>query len=339
MLGLVACGDPTEPEFPGSWALFGLEGDTVLVLEAFGTAIYAGTSSGIYRLDSANPVGDWSPIGLRNRRVKGLAVLSPDTIVAAVHITGMPPDTVSLYRTVDGGAHWQPSQNGFGAGDGSNLVQDLEVVRESTILATGGSAVVARSSSSGEAWRKVWGDWSGGALSTFAEATPAWPDLVWGGGESGYFQPFLLKSSDGADSWSEIWLDVGGDNAHYSVAVAPDDSARAWTGMEGRILATTDGGANWRPVLAPASYPYFFAIEISKRDPRRLYAAGAINTPEPQPLTLYVSPDRGRSWSTVTNEDVDHGGAHDMLVLSDGAAELVIVGTDQGCYAYRVTAH
>jgi photosystem II stability/assembly factor-like uncharacterized protein len=261
-------------------------------------------------------------------------VLDSQTLLAAVRISGTAADTVSLYRTANGGDTWVPSQNGFGAGEGSNQVLGLARLNSQDMLASGGGAVVARSADFGSSWQRVWGNWWDGALSTFVETDPHWPDLVWVGGESGFFRPFLLKSSDGGETWTEVWSDTGGDNAHYSVAVDPTDSARVYTGMEGRLLRTRSGGESWETVLSPSSFPYFYGLAVSSLDPERILAAGAVNTPAPQPMTLYVSGDAGASWSTIVYDSVEHGGVRSLLLVEGTERETVYLGSEEGVYAY-----
>lgn len=124
-------------------------------------------------------------------------------------ISGVGADTISLYRTIDGGQSWHPYQNGFGGATESRAVFSLAALPgdPGVLLATGGAAVVAKSDDLGRSWRKVWGDWQLGAVGThFVIAEAQYPALLWAGGEGGYFQPLLLKSTNSGESWQEIWL-------------------------------------------------------------------------------------------------------------------------------------
>lgn len=331
---LSSCGTPVGPTARGQWTFLGLGGDTVYVLKAAAGELYAGTGNGIFKKEIGSPDTAWTAIGLQGRRVNALLLLNSQVLLASVQIKGTASDT-SLYRTTDGGGNWRPSQNGFGVGGGSNQVDALAALSTQDILASG-DGVVAKSTDSGQTWQELWGDWNNSAAFTlFLRTDPNWPNLVWSGGETMFFQPFLLKSRDGGGTWKEIPLNLAGDNANRSIAIDPSDSTQVFTGVDGQILESRDGGETWRTILTPSSHPMFSNLAVSSRDPRRVYAAGGVNAPEPQELVLYVSSDAGASWSTVVNDKVQYGRVWALTVLADSNGETAYVGTEQGVYAHR----
>lgn len=340
-----SCSTPAEPTgtaLDGDWASLGLQNQVVTVLTLRGAELSVGTGNGVYRAVLGAGAPAWSHIGLEGRSIKSLLVLSADTAVAAVAITGMGADTVSLHRTIDGGQSWHPYQNGFGGATGSRAVFALAALpgEPGVLLATGGAFVVARSDDLGQSWRRVWGDWQLGAVGThFVVADSQQPALIWAGGESGYFQPFLLKSTNSGESWQEIWLQSGGDNAYYTLALDPLNPDVLYTGMEGRVVKTTDGGMTWETVLQPESYPYFFGLGVSRLTPSRVYAAGARQglAEELRELTLYASKDSGRSWVTSSNGSV-RGGIRALLVWKQtGGPERILLGTGDGLRQFTPT--
>jgi hypothetical protein len=310
-----SCSTPAEPTgsaLDGDWASLGLQNQVVTVLTLRGAELSVGTDNGVYRAVLGAGAPTWSHVGLEGRSIKSLLVLGADTTVAAVAISGMGADTVSLHRTIDGGHSWHSYQNGFGGATESRAVFALAALPgpPAALLATGRALVVAKSDDVGQSWRRVWGDWQLGAAGThFVVAESQHAALVWAGGESGRFQPFLLKSTDSGESWQEIWLQSGGDNACYTLALDPLNPDVLYTGMEGRVVKTTDGGMTWETVLQPDSYPYFFGLGVSRVTPSRVYAAGARQglAGELQELTLYASRDSGNSWVTSTNGSVRDG--------------------------------
>lgn len=345
LTALASCSTPAEPTgtaLGGDWASLGLQGQVVNTLALRGAELSVGTDNGVYRAVLGVGAPAWSHIGLEGRAIKALLVLSADTVVAAVAISGTGEDTVSLHRTIDGGRSWHPYQNGFGGATESRAVFALAALpgEPGALLATGRAFVLAKSDDLGQSWRRVWGDWQLGAVGThFVVAEPQQPALLWAGGEGGRFQPFLLKSTDGGESWQEIWLQVGGDNACYSLAIDPSHPDILYTGMEGRVMKTTDGGTTWETVLQPESYPYFFGLGVSRVTPSRVYAAGAMQGlfEELRELTLYASEDAGRSWVTSSAGSV-RGGVLALLVWKQhGGPERILLGTGDGLWQFTPT--
>jgi len=343
----LACSDPASPAstaFPGTWRSLGLHDRDVKTLVIAGTQLYAGTDNGIYRASLESAAPEWIAIGLESRAIDALLILSHDTIHAAVAITGTGADTLALLRTIDAGASWQAYQNGFGGGTESKRVLALgKLPGESTsLLATGGAAVVAKSDDGGLSWRVVWGGWQLGAVGThFAVVDSLRPGVVWVGGEGGRFQPFLLHSEDFGETWREIRVSACcSDNAHYSLAVDPMDPQVVFTGMEGSVLKSVDGGHTWQAVLQPEDYPYFFGLSTSRVTRMRVYAAGSKQglAADLRDLRLYASDDAGRLWRSSAAGSV-RGGVRTLLVWSPPiGGELVLVGTGAGVWQFTPTA-
>jgi hypothetical protein len=331
LTGTTACelDRATSPEMRDEqWSFLGLGGRMLLDLEESNGILYAATDSGVYR-KSLLETGDWVPAGLAGRHVYAVLPAGGDTLLAAAAVDHEAGRLVSIHRSLDRGASWQPFQNGFGGADPLE-VRSLARLTDGTILAGGQTAVVARSADGGRSWRVAWGDWDMIALGThFLRIDPTRPGTVWSGGEFGAFMPFLLKSDDYGATWTEHFIDLGGDNAHYSVAVDPADGA-VYTGTEGYVLKSRDGGATWDEVLAPATYPYFHGIEVGGLIPRRIYAAGAINTDAPQDLVVYTSENGGHTWRSVREPAGRKGGVYTTLLHAGDGAEHLYLGTSNG---------
>jgi len=282
---------------------------------------------------------EWIALGPASRAIEALLVLSPDTILTAVALTGTGSDTVALFRTTDGGQAWRPYQNGFGGETEAKRVLAIAELKgeSSALLATGGAAIVAKSDDAGLHWRVVWGGWQLGAAGThFIVLDSARLGSVWAGGENGYFRPFLLHSEDFGETWHEISITVVGDNAHYSLDVDPINSDVVFTGMEGRVMKSADGGQTWESVLQPNDYPYFFGLSFSHANHRRVYAAGAKQgrATDLRELRLYVTNDAGASWQSSAADSV-RGGVRSLLVWSPPASvERVLLATGQGIWQF-----
>jgi hypothetical protein len=340
----LACSDPASPDstgLTGTWLSLGLDDRFVRTLAVAGSRLYAGTDNGIYRASLESGAPTWIAIGLSPRPIESLLILGIDTIYATVAITGTGADTVALFRTIDAGQNWHPYQNGFGGDTESKRVLALGALPggSTSLLATGGASVVAKSDDAGSSWRVVWGGWQLGSVGThFIFVDSLHPGAVWVGGEGGRFQPFLLHSEDFGETWREIWLS-GGDNAHYSLAVDPMDPQVVFTGMEGSVLRSVDGGYTWQPVLQPEDYPYFYGLSTSRVTRRRVYAAGSKQglAADLRELRLYASDDAGQSWQSSAAGSV-RGGVHALLVWSPPTGgEQVFVATGAGVWQFTPT--
>ncbi len=322
----------------GQWEFIGLGGRRVETLRLSGNFIYAATDDGIYQKNITISDSIWTPIGLQGNEGKALLVINADTIFASVNISGMGVDTVSLFLTIDAGTNWYPYQNGFGGGTGyNNQVLALQAIPNlpDTIYATG-SAVVAKSTDFGLSWQNVWWEWTAGGMGThFVQIDPVSPNIVWAGGESGYFQPYVLKSIDYGISWQENWIDVGGDNACHCIAINPQDSDVAYVGMEGRVIKTTDGGDNWTTILIPDTHPYFFGIAINPNNPSLIYTTGLESWSGSQELVLYKSEDGGISWSLITEGEPGQKGVLDLQLVNNNNIDVLYFATvGSGVYKY-----
>ncbi len=319
----------------GQFQFVGLGGKHIESLRMNGNYLYAASDNGIYRKSILVSDTNWTAIGLQSFETKALLVLNPDSIIVSVITTGMGSDTVSLFKTIDGGTTWLPSQNGFGGGTGyNNQILDLDGLsyEPDTIFATG-YAQVAKSTDLGITWSIVWGDWHYGGMGThFVKIDPQATNIVWAGGESGFFQPYVHKSTDFGNSWQENFLDVGGDNACYSIAINPLNSDEVYVGMEGRIIKTIDGGTNWNTIFIPANYPYFFGLAVNSNNPTIIYAVGSRCGIPP---SLYKSEDSGTTWTSLVDDSLQFSGALNLIYVYENNLDVLYFGTVMnGVYKY-----
>lgn len=330
-LGLIAT--PAEAQ----WRYHGLSGGMLRDLLLHDGDLYAATDRGVYRQPADEADTTWTPVGFVDRHVKTIEVLGTDTVLAVVYVyTDGQAQDQEVYRTVDGGASWMRVATHVDRDDPEELFNVVrQALNEPQILVAGGFHGLWTSEDLGSTWERV----SNASDVHFLAFDPQRPSRMWSGGESNIHWPYLLASGDGGETWSWIQLDLGGDNAVYAMAIDPGDPGVLYIGTEGAVLTSTDGGASWREVLGPATREYFLGLAISPTDPARIYAAGIRNTPAPQRLTLYVSDDRGASWSTVEHGERDAWlGVERMVVRDRAGADVVYLGTrHHGVFSYTAT--
>jgi hypothetical protein len=314
------------------WQALGLSARQVNKLCAHGGFLYACTTDGLHRLSLADPDTIWTPLGFGGQSVVDLAALGPQTFLAAKMLTGAPGDTVSLFRSIDGGASWQPFQNGFGAGSGSSGRQARHLLAlagyPGAVLATSGR--IEKSTDAGSSWRVVW---EAGVINAI-EQSPAAPQVLWAGGETVIFSPHALKSSDAGESWKQISLFAGGDNAIDAIAGHPTDSSEVYLGMEGRVMRSEDGGTTWWNMTSPGPSLYTFGLAIRPFLPLKIYAAGASFIPDPGGVVFHQSLNGGLSWRTFSHPAAAGLGVYDLLLHPDTIQETLYVATGNGVFRY-----
>lgn len=163
---------------------------------------------------------------------------------------------------------------------------------------------------------------------------PRSPDTLYAGGVAGG----VWKSTDGGASWTAL-DDLAPSLAIGSLAMDPSNSNIVYAGTgEGYfnedavrgagIFKTTDGGLTWKqlPSTDNPNFHYVNDIVVSKRDPRRVYAATRTG--------VWRSKDRGRSWSRVLSPKA-FGGCLDLALRNDLSTDFLLAacGTRQGTAA------
>jgi hypothetical protein len=320
------------PPAGAQWQALGLSTRQVNKLRAHGGFLYACTTDGLHRLSLADPDTVWTPLGFGGQNVLDLVALGPLSFLAAKMMTGAPDDTVSLFRSINGGASWQPFQNGFGAGSGSSGRQARHLLAlagsPGTVLATSGR--IEKSTDAGGSWRAVW---EAGAINAI-EQSPAEPQVLWAGGESVIFSPYALKSSDAGESWKQINLFAGGDNAVDAIAGHPTDSSVVYLGMEGRVMKSEDGGTTWWTMTSPGPSLYTFGMAIRPFLPLKIYASGASFIPDPRGVVFHQSLDGGLSWRAFSYPAEAGYGVYHLLLGPDSIEETLYVATGNGVYRH-----
>jgi len=325
LLFLIGCGDNENIVERNELSFLGLDGKIVQKLRLHDEFLYAATDDGVYRKDLGNMDTLWTPIGIQGNQTRALLVFDANTIMVSVEF-----DSISLYRTTDGGETWSPFQNGLG-GELPETVRALEKIpnQSETLFATG-AAFVAKSTDGGGSWKVVWGGWQFIASGIkFVKVDPNNPNIVWAGGQNAIEEGYLLKSIDTGENWQEWQRIVDDVSVALTVAIHPFNSDIVYVGLESYMLKTTNGGETWEEIIiAPGRF--FFGIAINPSMPSRVYAASWFTTDKPQPLILYISDDGGDSWQEIVEENVRFGGAFDLLHVSDGNTDKLYLALWKG---------
>ncbi|MDP9120795.1 MAG: glycosyl hydrolase, partial [Acidobacteriota bacterium] len=277
---------------------FGGSIGSVAVAEWDPNVIYVGTGEvtvrgnvseghGVWKSTDAGK--SWKPAGLADsRHIPRLRVhpKNPELVYAAVlgHLFG-PSSMRGVYRSQDGGAHWDRVlylNEEVGAAD---LAMDPSNPR--ILYAT--------------LWR--------------VRRTPS--SLESGGAGSG-----LWKSTDGGDTWTELTHNPGlpeGTLGLIGITVSPtrpDNLYAVVEAEEGGVFRSQDGGKTWARTnddrdLRQRAW-YYSRLYADPKDPESVYAVN---------VQFHVSHDGGKTFSTLPTA---HGDNHDLWLAPDEPARMIL---------------
>jgi photosystem II stability/assembly factor-like uncharacterized protein len=316
------------PDARAQWQSLGLSGHQLNKLRICGSYLYACTTDGLHRLPTSAADTTWNLLAFAGESVLDLTSIGgPDTLLAAKALSGAPADTVSLFRSTDSGLSWVPFQNNFGAG-GHRRARKLHSLEGGTVLAASGR--IEKFTDGGLTWRVV----TQAGVVNALESSPANPQVVWCGGETVIFQPYILKSTDAGETWKDMNLFAGGDNAVDAIAGHPTDADVVYLGMEGRVMKSEDGGASWLNMTSPDPSLYTFGMAIRPVLPLKVYAAGGSFVPDPRGVVFYQSSDGGISWQDFSYPAGAGYGATQLLLEMGPAEETLYVATYNGVFRF-----
>jgi photosystem II stability/assembly factor-like uncharacterized protein len=241
---------------------------------------------------------------------------STGVILVGIHtfeLTG-----TGLFRSEDNGLTWVPSDSGIATDEypWSSDVWSLKGVSSPAhVILAGSSRGICRSQDGGRFWEFVWGDPGGGGIRIDAiEFAPSAPSTVWAGGHTNREIPYLLRSTDGGESWIKIsaFTYVSLDemaNAIYDIAIDPRDDRTVYIAMlSGIVKKTTDSGKTWQKILEHESG--FHALAVNPDNPEEILttAWGLYRTTDGgEKWQRILPPDGGeRLWSLVVDWDTRH---------------------------------
>jgi photosystem II stability/assembly factor-like uncharacterized protein len=284
-----------------SWqaANAGISVFSVLAIEidrAAPSTVYIGTTAGIFRTRDGGST--WSFVAAFGSLACPSVVLDPansSTLYAAAAANG-------VVKSTDSGTSWLPSSAGLRAL--SVLAIAVDPLVPSTILVSTavqgrGTAGLFESHDAGRSWRDVSASVPSSLRIGALAFDPTDPSTVYAGGDG------LLKSTDGATSWSPIdnGLPVPGPTLFIdgeSLAIDPQTPSNIYAGLffgfhvGGAIAKSIDGGESWTtiPVVSGA----VTGIAVDPRQPSVLFA-----TVNGRDLLSSVdrSQDAGASWASV----------------------------------------
>lgn len=194
----------------------------------------------------------------------------------------------------------------------------LDVTNENIIIAGGVSGGMWRSTNGGTSWIKTTSPAQLHSVTAVAQDTRAGKTATWyyatgeyrgnsafGGGNSFYSGDGIFKSTDGGVSWNLLPATSTGvpqafDNFFdyvWNIAVDPSNTSQdeVYAATYSAIYRSTNGGANWNPVLGGSS-PYSPYVDLAVTSTGVVYATMSSGG---SASGIWRSTD-GISWSNIT---------------------------------------
>ncbi len=301
------------------WTPFGPEGGGLTALAVDprdGDVLYAVSAGRVVK--SRDGGESWRPSGAGIGEELAVTLLAidpaaPERLYAIVRANA---GHGGVFRSDDGGAHWQAVIGGREFA----FSHSLTVLLDGTVLA-GTSQAIWRSVNFGLSWTAVVSSTSADQFHSLAWS-PLAPLTVYAGALA-----YRLKSEDGGATWTRLYEEP---HAHQpfvnALAVAPSDPDRVYEtggfGLSGGTLRSRDGGATWEG-------PFRFGgdrLLVDPRDPDTVYAGNLRG--------LFVSRDGGENFHLarrgVPPLDLDQTFFYGVAALAATPAGEILAATPQG---------
>jgi len=233
-------------------------------------------------------VNTWTTHGPQGAAVTAIA------IGPATHSTLYAAAVGGLYKSVDGGLHWNSIDVGLGI-----TVRSLAVdpANPTTVYAATLSDGVYKSLDGGDSWSPA----NGGMTSWDVEALvidPQSPGTIYAGTfEYGCEGFCLFKSTNGGRSWTP----TGRTPDVLSLAVDPRTPSTLYAGTYGSgIFKSEDGGDSWRAINVGLTGNFVPSMVIDPLTPTTIYAAPVGYPSGPYPVGgVFKSTDGGETWNAA----------------------------------------
>jgi hypothetical protein len=284
------------------------------------TTVYAGGSS-LFKTTDAGVT--WTDVGTgigRPVSAVGVDPTNPSTIYAG-SVGGM-------FKTVDGGGHWNLITNGMSFVDRWNMTSAVSAIviaptNPMTLYAgTGGFGTgVFKSTNGGANWFAIDnGLTTGGSLDVRAMVMdPSNPNTLYVTGVTG-------MSTAKTTSAGAVWMPLGssGLRAGFAAAIDPTQTATIYMAGPFGISKSTDGGINWSEMDNGIGDIFVLCLTLDPRVPATLYAG----TGNPGTGGLFRSVNGGASWAMVAGMPP----AVYTIVVDPANSSLIYAANDNGIY-------
>lgn len=213
---------------------------------------------------------------------------------------------IGLWCSEDRGETWSPCDDGarqlLGGEPWSSARSIIRSPHTDNHMLIGDGSIF-RSTNKGTQWGRTYPEPEYPYRYTSLYFGLAWHPMraneVWAYGETGRFQPWLMRSNDGGVTWDESYsqIRIPRDNAFYSMAIDPVNPDIIYLGAQGAVIRSLNGGDEWithdtvTSLFTDSLGNFFYAMETHPKISGILFAAAANR--------MYASRDRGNTVSIL----------------------------------------
>lgn len=284
---------------------------------------------GLWRLNLQKSDSDWVYVGLADSSLgRENSVGVEDVIISKNNSSwllaiALPRECCGpgVFKSVDNGSSWAPAVEGL-------IVSGIQrnphrLLKYPNFVLAAGGGVVFKTDDFGGRWRKISGDRYGLLEINVFTLNTRFNNVAWLGGETGFFDYYLAKSSDSGNTWYEFDLQkiVPSLSPVRSIVLDPSDSNRVYVGQDDQIIKTIDDGNTWQVILQEGTT----AMLIDPRNPSHLWLAWGDQLKETH--------DSGTTWQSFSNAPPS---ALDVIeMVWDEKRQAIYIGTLNGIYRHR----
>jgi len=340
-----------KDDFPsGTWQDLKFDKKIANSFSIFEPFLYvAALEDGVWRRNIAQLSAEWEYLGLVSRdstrgtyrgSVVRVDAWGNDLLAGLDNPIEVPPEIkIGVWRSVDGGKTWAPSDSGMrtptwqwsGVYDIRRSPQDPQIVMT-------GYGAFYRSSDGGLSWRFVYPD-RREVITLFLKFSwnPANPLIVWALGQSGRGEPSLRHSTDGGLHWQLYHanrLIEQGVLKLVELAYDGGDPNIVYLATSAGVFKSTKGGQNWlddqetlTPILTDSAERFFIGIVTQPKQPGVFFTAAA--------RRFYLSIDGGQSNFIITSPN-----QQDIITLAyDERDNMLYISAKDGVFRLKDPLH
>ena len=207
--------------------------------------------------------------------------------------------TGGLWRSVDGGDHWQRLTSGLPTGDVGRIGLDVARSDPNIVYAVIESADggVFRSTDRGATWTKQSSLDERPSYFSQIRVDPTNPERVW------LLATSLYRSTDGGKTFTSDSVAVRVHPDHHAMWIDPNDPRHVMLGNDGGVYFTYDNGRQW-DYIANLPIGQFYDVAVDAREPYWIYGGTQDNG-------TYAFPSGTYSRGPLTDDQVMHIGYGD----------------------------
>ncbi|MEX2477753.1 MAG: hypothetical protein WD357_04920 [Gracilimonas sp.] len=338
---ILGCGTNSDPKnLAGQWQERGLHDFEIGTLELAEGQIFVGSNVDIYKGDWTSGNIQWETLDFQinsdTSQIRKLLYTNGilySLLRMQIDYFDLHEEYKVLYKTENLDGTWRPVNIILEGQNKPYVFNNIDGLKDDLVL-YGEAGYIFKSDAETENWANLSEDAVVGH-SNFLYVSKEHPHQIWTGGSMAITTPYLSKSSDGGETWTNLNQKLSGSNSGmsvYSAILAPENEQVVLAGTGSAIQKSTDGGETWEIVLTGKVIKSF---KNSLVNPNRVYATGY--SVSESGLFVAISEDYGDTWEVIEYEngpaDVE---TNELKIAQQNGYDVLFFATNNGVYSYTV---